>query len=210
MAQSGVLEKDRIRCANMETQPRNVDIAELCGKCRPYTLGVAGRRGREREVEVLDGDGDGDVRSGEKDKDQNADLRGEGEKHDKAKDNTSSKSAGEGVGAKEHEAGMNNRWMGFSHKEIPSAGNGEAEIQAPPTFSVLRRVFGGFIPGSSFVPVKVEEDGELKAGGGVEGGRGEDRGNDGENKGKAKRKESWVNVEENPDWEVVEHDEEEY
>ncbi|KUJ21197.1 uncharacterized protein LY89DRAFT_729988 [Mollisia scopiformis] len=54
----------KLRCTNMSTQPKELHMAEVCAKCRPIELGVAGVTKQLREYESLV-DGKGQTSIGE-------------------------------------------------------------------------------------------------------------------------------------------------
>ncbi|KAL5327208.1 hypothetical protein ACEPPN_004900 [Leptodophora sp. 'Broadleaf-Isolate-01'] len=179
----------------MENSPRSVDVKELCPKCRPYTLGAGpgGKKVRELEVEVLEGD-----------------LRGGEENKEKIEDKTAPASREDGRWANSTLQGdgtdIKGEWRDIkpgscsSTVAIPSAKNGDAEI--PPSFSIFKRVLGAIIPGASGTSTGDRGE-ELGNGDGAdEQGEGQESG-EAQREGKGKGKQSWIQVDEDPDWEVV-------
>ncbi|KAG4429561.1 hypothetical protein IFR05_014952 [Cadophora sp. M221] len=183
----------------MEKSPKSVDVRELCPKCRPHTLGVGpvGKKVREHEVEVLEGN-----------------LRGGEEREEKREDNMVLKNddgngVGESMNCAEDDIDMKGKWMDVKPSSssrsdtsnIPSVTNGDAET--PASLSIFKRVLGAMIPGSSSYSTANREE-DFKNGGGAD--KEEDIQESGEDKkgeGKGKGKQSWIQVDEDPNWEVV-------
>ncbi|CZT49361.1 uncharacterized protein RSE6_10192 [Rhynchosporium secalis] len=209
----------RIRCKDMEKEPRVRGIAELCARCRPTGLGMgvglgSGLGGGRRRWECEWGFGavTGARRDEEVVKDERA-LSGnvveaEGMEVDLPlpSDESAKRSVVLDIAAID-DISTAAKSMDDHHGYdlLLSAENGDAEEARTPAFSIFKKVLEVITQGSSSPARKDVKMGE-RAGTSVsvneitstdesrDGGSGE---------GKGEKKQRWVNVDEDPDWEVV-------
>jgi len=187
----------------MEKLPLIQQVPELCPKCRPFTLGVGGRK-KVRGFEIPFNTQSGGLKDQQKGqgwrggKSRNEGRAVEGDEADGNEDEDDDE-----IRKTDHEEGEGKaKRVELDPRTIPSVENGSSEIPAS-RFSVFRRVLGVMIPGSSTSP-PIDKPSTSESSSRVENiDHMTEKEMDDRVKGKANDKQSWHKAHHDPDWEIV-------